>query len=128
MQTNPENTLGVFGPPGTERMVAGLLDARAQGADVLVGEVFEVEPTLALIRMQSPNLTEQQAFFLEKHLRAHHLTAADLGALAAKAGVGKLVVTHIGSNHRGFDPAAMKAEIAESFDGEITIGKDMDSF
>ena len=217
VQTNPENLLEVYGPPGTERMVAGLLDALApameagygtpgapalkpedlafardirggetlefpgftlttvnnthysfapgtpqhdkfqslsfrfqfddrslvytgdtgpsgavielaKDADVLVGEVFEVEPTLGLIRAQSPNLTDQQLHFLEMHLRQHHLTATQLGEMAAAAGVGKLVVTHIGTDHRKFDPAAMQAEIGAAFGGEITIGKDRDSF
>lgn len=217
VQTNPENTLEVYGPPGTERMVAGLLDALApameagygtpgapelkpenlavardlhggdeiefpgikvsvaqnthysfepgseahdrfqslsyrfdmedrsivytgdtgpsdevagfaEGADLLVAEVFEVEPTLGLVKAQSPDLTEMQLHYLEAHFRAHHLTPEDLGKLAEATGVPQLVVTHIGTDHRKFDPAAMAETISGAYGGEVTIASDMDRF
>jgi ribonuclease BN (tRNA processing enzyme) len=217
VQTNPENRLEIYGPPGTEAMVAGLLAALkpaieagygtpgapelqpedlavahdlrdgdrldlpgmkirvarnthysfapgseaherfqslslrfdledrsivytgdtgpsddvaefAKGADLLVAEVFEVEPTLALVKQQSPNLTGEQLTYLDQHFRRHHLTPQALADLAAASGVPSLVVTHIGTDHRTFDPDALAKEISKSYDGQVTIARDMDRF
>ena len=100
----------------------------AKGADLLVAEVMEVDAVVALIKVQSPDLSVEQLGAMKKHLEAHHLTPEQLGELAATAGVPKLVVTHIGTNHRQFQPDAMRQVIATQFGGEIVIANDLDKF
>lgn len=102
--------------------------AFAKGADLLVAEVFEVEPTLGLVRQQSPDLTAGQVGDLESHFRAHHLTPEDVAALATASGAPKLVVTHIGTDHRTFDPAALARTISAGYGGEVVIANDLDRF
>ncbi|MTH79594.1 MBL fold metallo-hydrolase [Paracoccus aestuariivivens] len=102
--------------------------AFAKGADLLVAEVFEVEPTLALVKAQAPNLTPEQLGHLESHFREHHLTPEALAKLASASDTPKLVVTHIGTDHRHLDPTKLAAEIAAGYSGEVTIANDLDRF
>lgn len=51
-----------------------------------------------------------------------HLTAADAGAIAAEAGVGKLVLTHLTG---GTDPQRVLAEASRTFDGPVELAQDL---
>lgn len=52
-----------------------------------------------------------------------HLTAADAGVVAAEAGVGRLVLTHLTG---GTDPQRALAEAAEVFRGPVELAQDLD--
>ena len=49
---------------------------------------------------------------------ALHLDGPSVGRLAARSGVGRLLLTHI---QMGFDPDATKAAVAEHYDGPIEV-------
>ena len=51
-----------------------------------------------------------------------HMTGAEAGALAAAAGAGRLVLTHIPP---GLDPAVSARQAAEAYDGEILVARDL---
>lgn len=101
----------------------------AQGADILVSEMMDIPAVLANVLRMTPDMPKQQYQGIEWHFRAHHLMPHQVGELAAKASVTKLVVTHMVPNviNEAMD-ARYRAEIAEAFDGEIEIANDLDRF
>ena len=101
----------------------------AAGADLLVAEMMDVDGTIAAIRRNNPNMPEAVSRGIEQHLRNHHLLPKDVGEMAARAGVGAVVVTHFAGRERG-DPGHFEylREIAEQFDGPVVIANDMDVF
>jgi ribonuclease BN (tRNA processing enzyme) len=101
----------------------------AREADLLVAEMMDVDHTVAMVRRNSPNLPAAAAQTMERHLREHHLLPADVGRLAASAGVGSVVVTHF----VGLEPAEpghldYLGEIAKHYAGPVVIANDLDSF
>jgi ribonuclease BN (tRNA processing enzyme) len=101
----------------------------AEGADLLIAEMMDVDDTLATVRRNSPNLPEPVALGLNQHLRSHHLLPEDVGEMASNAGVGAVVVTHFAGRERG-DPKHFEylRTIAEHFDGPVVIANDLDEF
>jgi ribonuclease BN (tRNA processing enzyme) len=57
------------------------------------------------------------------HMLEEHLTATEVGKLAAEAQVGTLVLSHI--RHVSEEDVA---EIRRHFDGEVIVGSDLDTF
>ena len=101
----------------------------ARGADLLVAEMMDVEFTVAAVRHNSPNLPPHIASEMERHLRHHHLVPADVGAMASRAGVGALVVTHfVGLEPGESGHLAYLRTIAESYDGPAVIAGDLERF
>jgi len=92
----------------------------AKGADVLVHEVMYLPAVEALTR-RLPNARR-----LREHLLASHTLPADVGRIAAQAGVKTLVLTHFVP---GDDPSISDAEWAKDvrsyFKGRIIVGKDL---
>lgn len=101
----------------------------ARDADLLVAEMMDVEHTIAMVRANSPNLPAQAAAIMERHLREHHLLPADVGRLAASAGVGAVVVTHF-VGQEPTSPAHLDylRQIAEFYRGPAVIASDLDEF
>lgn len=113
------------GDTGPSRAVEEL----AQGADLLVAEMMDVEFTIANVRLNSPDLDPRAAAGMERHLRDHHLLPADVGRLAARAGVKGVVVTHfVGEEVNTPRHFAYLREIAEHFDGPVVIADDLNGF
>jgi len=73
----------------------------AEGADVMIAEASMQKPTESLAEV--------------------HMTAAEAGELAKKAGVGRLVLTHIVP---GQDPRVSVDQAAEAFHGEVISASD----
>lgn len=101
----------------------------AAGADLLVAEMMDVDDTIAEIRRANPNMPGPVATGIETHLRDHHLLPKDVGEMAARAGVGAVVVTHFAGRERG-DPQHFEylRDIAEQYDGPVIIANDMDVY
>ncbi|GAA0273439.1 Rv2407 family type 3 sulfatase [Alteraurantiacibacter aestuarii] len=101
----------------------------AQGADLLVAEMMDVDETIRLLRRDAPNMPEPVLMGMESHLRDHHLLPRDVGEMAGRAGVGAVVVTHFSGRERG-DPVHFEylRQIAENFDGPVVIANDLDTF
>jgi ribonuclease BN (tRNA processing enzyme) len=82
-----------------------LLEEAAQGADLLLSEAtFQ-------------DLVEGRP--VEKS-RDHHMTAREAGELARKAGVKRLVLTHL---KHDLDPARSLAQAAEVFGGKVEMAE-----
>ncbi|HEV8547518.1 MAG TPA: MBL fold metallo-hydrolase [Polyangiaceae bacterium] len=92
----------------------------AKGADVLVHEVMHPDGLEKLLK-RVPNATTLRA-----HLLASHTVPADVGKIAAAAGVKTLVLSHLVP---GDDPSLSDerwtADIRQHFDGRIIVGKDL---
>jgi ribonuclease BN (tRNA processing enzyme) len=101
----------------------------AKSADLLVSEMIDVPKVIAAVRRANPEMTDEQAMPMSLHLSSHHLTSGDVGDLASKAGVGKVVITHlvIGQDESE-QTAAYVEEIGKKFNGEVIIANDLDRF
>lgn len=101
----------------------------AQNADLLISEMMDVEHTVNLVKRANPTMPIPAFEHMKQHLSTHHLTSDQVGQLAAKAKVKKLVITHMAP---GLDtPAEFEkytSEVAAFYEGDITIANDLDRF
>src|SRR5262249_39629893 len=94
----PDRTIVFTGDTGPSQAVAEL----AKGADMLVSEVSYLSPDDAkALRVRNGTWDkmsqEEQKGFL-RHMVEEHLTPAEVGKLAAKAGVKTVLLTHIANS------------------------------
>ena len=92
----------------------------AKGADVLIHEAMYL-PGIEKLINNAPD-----AIRLRQHLLASHTTTADVGRIAAQAGVKVLVLSHLVP---GNDPSITDEQWSEGvrkhFNGRIIVGKDL---
>src|SRR2546427_343542 len=92
----------------------------AKGADVLVHEVLYLPGLDRLVG------NERHATRLRAHLLASHTPAAEVGRIAAAAGVKTLVLSHFVP---GDDPSIIDemwtAGVRAHFEGEVVVGRDL---
>ena len=67
----------------------------ARGSDLLVSEVIDFDAIMASVRQRRPDMDAATFAQMQTHMATHHITAPDLGATAAEAGVDRLVLTHL---------------------------------
>jgi ribonuclease BN (tRNA processing enzyme) len=97
----------------------------ARGADILVHEVVDIEALLGRISLLS-NYEIVRTQFARAHTQVH-----EVGHVAARAGVGTLVLSHLVPGEGAHPPEqweAMVREAAPEFEGEIVCGVDLDEF
>lgn len=104
--------------------------ALAKGADMLVTEMIDLDTTLAQMNNRARHISEAEKVHMVEHLSRHHLSTAAIGDMAAQAGVGRVVVTHLaGGGALGAQAdQRYRSEIQQHFKGPILIAKDMDRF
>lgn len=93
------------------------------------GEIIDLDATLVMVNRENPHLDAMKRDGMIEHLSRHHLPAAEVGKLAAAAGVKQVVLTHFAPS----DPSAalvqhLKQGIAERYKGMITMAVDLDRF
>ena len=101
----------------------------ARGADLLVSEVMDLDATVAEIKRTTPLLPPAALLGVTEHLRLHHLTPEQVGALARRAAVKRVVLTH--QLPGATSPAAQKAMlqgVARLYSGPVVLASDMDRF
>lgn len=100
----------------------------AKGADMLVTEMIDLDNTLAQMDRRVRHISPEEKAHMAEHLTRHHLSTQAIGEMAARAGVGKVVVTHIaGGAVQGAD-ATYRDQIGRLFKGPVVIAKDMERF
>ncbi len=92
----------------------------AQGADVLVHEVFAEHPP-GLRDEERTREAEQR----QEHLVTSHTPLSEVGRVATEAGVGRLVLTHFIPGDDELPDEYWKEGAAAAFDGEIVPGHDL---
>lgn len=102
------------------------VEALAKGADVLISEVIDLSGVVADIQKRSAGKDVDVAPMI-RHMELEHLTPEHIGAMAARAKVGKLVLTHLGMapGTEDLDEAAVLAEIRKHYGGPVVVGKDL---
>jgi ribonuclease BN (tRNA processing enzyme) len=113
----PDRTLVFSGDTAPTEAVAAL----AQGADVLVHEAMYVPGIDAMLAKRSYVPPKLKDFLMQGHT-----SAEDAGRIAAEAGVGTLVLSHLlpGDQPEVTDEI-WRAEAARHFDGRIVVGHDL---
>lgn len=90
----------------------------AAGADVLVHEVMH-SPSLG------PLLSRTNGSRLREHLLSSHTDYSDVGAIATKAGVETLVLSHFVPGDAAITDEIWTDEAAKTFTGNIIAGRDL---
>lgn len=102
----------------------------ATGSDMLVSEVIALDAILGSIRAGRPDMSDELFGQMRRHLSTHHIMATDIGIMAAKAGVKRVVLTHFaappGPIARFAKP--FRADIARNYRGPIALAQDLSSF
>ena len=101
----------------------------AQGADILVSEVIDVDQTMKyLVELYGRSSPEKMQATIA-HLREEHLTSEELGKLAQKANVKMVVLSHI---VMGFDDETDYLHyvngVRRYYSGVVVAGQDLDQF
>ncbi|MCW6528620.1 MBL fold metallo-hydrolase [Sphingomonas sp. MMSM20] len=100
----------------------------ARCADLLVSEMIDVDATVANVRRNAPDMPAGALAGMVQHLSTHHLTPDQVGELAARAGVKRVVVTHFVGTSTPAAEAGYLAAIHRGFDGPATIASDLERF
>lgn len=110
---------------GDTTATASLLEM-SRDADVLVAEVMNEELLETLECALRGGGMERNATLL-RDIRTYHIGTRALGELAAEAGVGMVVLTHLVPGFDNDDPRAETLfgdEVAEVFSGEVVTARD----
>lgn len=104
--------------------------ALAKGATMLVTEMIDLDTTLAQMDRRVRHVDPAEKAHMAEHLTRHHLTTAEIGTMAASAGVGQVVVTHIagGGDRSSAADTRYRNEIQRLFKGPVAIARDMERF
>jgi ribonuclease BN (tRNA processing enzyme) len=94
----------------------------ARGATVLVHEVMHPGYVTRLAHGQVANVDPQR---MRQHLLRSHTAVEDLGAIATRAGVGTVVLTHLVPGDRELPEEAWVAPVRATFSGQVILGRDL---
>jgi ribonuclease BN (tRNA processing enzyme) len=104
----------------------------ARGADLLVSEVINPDATIAVVRRSSPNVAPQALANIRAHLTDDHIAPEDIGRMATKAGVRRVVLTHLAPGLDSETPAEADALYAAGvrkfFSGPVDVASDLQVF
>lgn len=118
----PGRSVVFTGDTGVCRALEGL----AKGSDLLIGEMMDLDITMARVRANNPTMPDAQIDRIRNHLGSHHLSPEELGDLARVAGVGAVVAVHFPPGVAGpASTAGYVARIAARYSGRVEIGADL---
>ena len=108
---------------------SGAVEELARGADVLVAEMMDMEWAIENVRRQNPSIPQPVFERVSNHLRTHHLTPLQVGEMATRVGVGKVVVTHFSPGFTDPDVVSgYERQVRAAYDGDVVIANDLDRF
>lgn len=122
----PSRSIAFTGDTGPSARV----EALARGADILVSEVIDIERIAASLRSANDDPARKQFIdSLVEHLRLDHVTPSQVGEMAARAGVRKIVLSHIVPGwDEETDMSVYTRGIDEHFKGPVHVASDLDRF
>lgn len=115
----PGRSVVVTGDTGPSERLTQL----AQGADVLMSSVLDLDAAVAAIQASRPGAAPAFYETARAHFAQHHLSPAVAGQLAQTAGVRQLVLTHIGITPDRM--AAATAELTAHWSGPFVFASDL---
>ena len=98
------------------------------GADILVSEVGTVEDTIATFEKNGiwKTKTESEKNGFIKHIKEQHLTPQDVGEMAQKAGVKKVILSHLAPTIYPNDKYERWKDLTKKFfSGEVVVAEDL---
>ncbi|KMS63984.1 beta-lactamase [Sphingobium baderi LL03] len=119
----PGRSIAYTGDTGPSAKVEKL----AYRADLLVSEIFDPDVALAAVKKARPELDPSVLAEVRVHFEREHLTTEQVGELAARAGVGELVLTHNPISPDRTEEL-MRPGIAREYQGTIRFARDLDTF
>jgi ribonuclease BN (tRNA processing enzyme) len=105
------------------------VEALAKGSDLLVSEVIDLDRLLASIEARRTDATPEVRAQRREHLSTHHLTGTDIGTLARRAGVARVVLTHFAiPGLLAESEPDLRRDIGRSYSGPLDLARDLSSF
>ncbi|WP_332796157.1 MBL fold metallo-hydrolase [Sphingomonas sp. LB3N6] len=122
----PDRSIVYTGDTGPSAAVERL----ANGADLLVSEMIDLKTTRDRISGRAGITDPRTLQQMVEHLTTHHLTTQQVGELAAKAGVKRVVLTHFagGTSADPNGPGGYAEQVKQTFKGPVVVAADMDRF
>jgi ribonuclease BN (tRNA processing enzyme) len=103
--------------------------ALAEGTDLLVSEVIEVDQMIAAIKAQRPDLGEAGLAGTRLHFSTHHVTPEEVGKMAAEAAAKRVVLTHyVIPGPLGMSAQSLHLKVRASYSGTVDLARDLSSF
>ncbi len=122
----PDRVIVFTGDTGASDAVTAL----AKDADILVTEVVSVDDVKEVAvrqgRWQAMSEREQAEFI--RHMEEEHLTPAQIGMMAARAGVKTVVLSHLTPRPGSDDYAPWADAVRQHFSGKVLVAKDLMEF
>lgn len=115
----PDKTIVFTGDTGPSEAVVEL----ARGADILVTEVMDMDATLATLA-QTFNTTPDKLKSVADHMLKEHLSPEAVGDLAKRAGVGMVILTHLGVPEEPYDMRVLTQGVRQHYSGPVAIAND----
>jgi len=104
------------------------LERLAKGADVLVSEVIDMAAIRAVLDKATDIPAAARAPMMA-HMAQDHLTPENIGILAAKVGVKRVVLTHLAPGlDEESDTSGYVAGLAAHYKGAVTVAHDLQRF
>lgn len=101
----------------------------AHGSDMLVSEVIDLVRLLAQIKTLRRDAKPELLADMSKHLGTHHLLAHDIGAMAERAKVGRIVLTHFAiPGPLAESEADLRSGVRRYYAGPLDLARDLSSF
>jgi ribonuclease BN (tRNA processing enzyme) len=102
------------------------LEALSKGADLIVGEMMDLDITMGRIRGMNPQMPEERILMIKSHLSKHHISAEQLAELAAAAEAKEVVAVHFPPGIATTETAPGYVErVGKIYSGKFAIGQDL---
>ena len=120
----PDRSIVYTGDTGPSDSVVAL----ARGADLLVTEL--IDPNFAeTFAARGPGPQPKRAREMHDHMVNHHISPDQVGQMAAKAKVHRVVITHlVAGRDPNVDTAPLVAGVRKWFDGPVEIATDLSRY
>jgi ribonuclease BN (tRNA processing enzyme) len=102
------------------------VEALAKGADVLVCEIMDPDIAFKQVFARTPDAPAPIKAMIAEHFHKEHVSPEEAGLMASRAGVKRLVLTHIALPDEAI--AGAHAAIARNYKGPIAFAADLDRF
>jgi ribonuclease BN (tRNA processing enzyme) len=101
----------------------------AKGADLYISEMMDANPIVERIKKMNPNMPDIAVKNMKKHIEDHHVNTEQVADMATRAGVKRVVITHM--SPRDLGPAKMAEyveEVKAGYEGDVVMANDLDRF